>query len=135
MNLPRNPRGDRAMADIADIIGDEAARKLADAFGGTILYVPPVPGVNHPIAVAIGVDAADRLGAHVGGERMLIPKEAARRARVLELRKYHSLTVAQIARQTAYSERHVYRLLRNEADDFHPGEADDPQTSIFDHLD
>ncbi|WP_294236638.1 helix-turn-helix domain-containing protein [uncultured Sphingomonas sp.] len=103
------------MDEIADAIGEAAARDLARQFGGTGLYVPRTIGSHHPICVAIGRDAADRLAAWAGGSAISIPKQAELRARVLEMRK-RSLTIVQIARETGYSERHVYRLLREEDD-------------------
>lgn len=123
----RSYRGDGMMAEIASMVGAETARKLADAFGGTELYIPAKVGDHHPIAAAIGREAADMLASSLGGQRLDIPKQAARRARVIELRKYSRLTVSQIALQTSFSERHVYRLLSDE--------ADDAQMSIFDYLD
>lgn len=127
MKAARSYRGDETMAEIASMVGAEMARKLADAFGGTELYIPAKIGDHHPIAAAIGRVAADMLASTLGGQRLDIPKQAARRARVIELRKYSRLTVSQIALQTSFSERHVYRLLS--------GEADDGQMSIFDYLD
>ena len=107
--------GDAAMAEIAAAIGDDAATALARAFGGTSLYVPRAVGDHHPICVALGRAAADRLAAWTGGTSLAIPKQAERRARVQELRQTGRLTITQIAVQTSFSERHVYRLL-SEAD-------------------
>lgn len=101
------------MDELAEWIGMASARELARHFGGTRLYVPRKIGEHHPIAVAIGRAAADRLAASAGSQTLAIPRQPERRARVVELRS-RSLTIAQIVRETTYSERHVYRLLRDD---------------------
>jgi Homeodomain-like domain len=106
--------GEAAMAELAAVVGDSEAFALARRFGGTGLYVPRRIGDNHPIAVVIGRAAADRLAAWAGATTLSIPKQPERRARVLDLHRRGALTVAQIARETHYTERHVYRLLRDE---------------------
>lgn len=109
------------MTEIADIIGEDAARQLARRFGGTSVYVPRTVGEHHPLCVAIGRIAADQLAAWAGGTAVAVPKQPERRARVQELRRERALTVAQTALETGYSERHVYRLLREEDDARQPG--------------
>lgn len=114
--------GDEAMAELVDAIGDQAARVLARAFGGTTLYVPRQLGENHPLHVTLGAKAAKQLAAVRGGERLNIPKQPERRMRVRELYSQGDLTIAAIAIETGYSERHVYRLI---------GEIDAPQPDLF----
>ena len=125
MNMQRPLAGDDAMADIVAAIGADAAAQLAHCFGGTSVYVPRTMNDTHAICAAIGRTAADALAAWAGGGALAVPKQAARRARVRELRNSRRLTVAQIAVQTAFSERHVYRLLREDADDRQPSLFDD----------
>ncbi len=117
MNTVRSLPGDNAMAELIDAIGPVAARRLAECFGGTTQYVPRTIGDHHPICAAIGRADADRLAAWTGGTSIAIPKQAVRRARVRELRNNSGLTIAQIALQTSFSERHVYRLLGDVPDD------------------
>lgn len=119
--------GDAAMADIISAIGLDAGWQLARQFGGTSIYVPRSIGDHHPICVAIGRAAADKLAAWTGGGTLSVPKQAERRERVRALRQTGGLTIGQIARQTAFSERHVYRLLSDAADSAQP--------SLFDALD
>lgn len=126
MTARRTLAGDEAMAELVGAIGADAARQLARRFGGTALYVPRAIGDHHPICAALGRAAADQLAAWAGGGTIAVPKQAERRARVLELRQGRPLTIAQIARETDYSERHVYRLLAADADDRQPGLFDDP---------
>lgn len=120
----RRRAGDNAFAELVAAIGGDAARRLAERFGGTALYVPRAIGDHHPISVALGRADADRLAAWAGGGTVAIPKQAVRRAQVRELRNNSRLTIAQIALQTSFSERHVYRLLGED-------EPDDRQPSLF----
>lgn len=108
--------GGGAMAELVDIIGEDAARQLARRFGGTSVYVPRFPGEHHPLTVALGHPAADKIAAWAGGSTLAVPKAPERRERVIDLHRRRALTNAQIATETGYSERHVYRLLREEDD-------------------
>jgi len=117
---------EEALASIGEAIGLEAALALANHFGGVRLYVPKTIGDSHAICVALGRENADRLAAWAGGGSIDVPKQAARRARVRDLHSLGALTISQIALETSFSERHVYRLLR--------GENDERQLSIFDRL-
>lgn len=112
--------GQDALDELSGVIGMEAAHKLARTFGGTSIYVPMAIGESHPLSVAIGRDAAELLSAWTGGSAISIPKQAERRSRVAALRQGTALTIAQIAVETDYSERHVYRLLREIADERQP---------------
>lgn len=109
------------MADLIEVVGEDAARHLARRFGGTSVYVPRAIGDHHPLCAALNRVAADRLAAWAGGTSIAVPKQPERRARVHELHRAGALTVAQIAFETAFSERHVYRLLRDEDAARQPG--------------
>lgn len=120
----RSLPGVEALAQIAEVLGDTEALTLARRFGGTRLYVPKIIGDNHPICAVLGRDTANRLAAWAGGGSLDIPKQAARRAHVRDLHSRGTLTISQIAVETSYTERHVYRLLRDA--------GDDRQKSLFD---
>lgn len=112
--------GDEALAQIAEVLGMEAALQLARHFGGIRLYIPRQIGDHHPICAAIGRNHADSLSAWAGGGSLDIPKQAARRARVIQLHTAGALTKSQIALETGYTERHVYRLVRATDDSNQP---------------
>jgi len=118
--------GEGALAELAEMIGEEFAHKLADYFGGTRQYVPRVIGEHHPLAVALGPDGAARLAAWAGGGSIDIPKKNKRREEAVSLLSRRTLTIAQVAVQTSYTERHIYRLQRAERDQSQPG--------LFDNL-
>lgn len=105
------PGGSDALALIASAIGEEAAHLLAKHFGGTRLSIPRTIDAEHRIAIAIGAAHAARLAEFYGGSSLDVPKRAHRQARVRELHRAGTLTIAAIALETGYSERQVYRLL------------------------
>lgn len=63
MTIPADPLP-QVLADIAMIAGEEAARRVADAVGGTQVYIPPLPGADHWLAKLVGLEAARKIGDH-----------------------------------------------------------------------
>lgn len=74
MTTPALPQ---VLADIALIAGEEAARRVAGAVGGTRVYIPPVPQPDHWLAKLVGLEAARKIADHftagIGGARIDIP--------------------------------------------------------------
>ena len=54
----------QVLADIARIAGEEAARRVAGAVGGTRVYIPPVPGPDHWLSQLVGEQAARKIADH-----------------------------------------------------------------------
>jgi hypothetical protein len=108
---------------IAEVIGDDAAFKLARDLGGTRQYVPADPGESHPLTLSVGREDALALCARFAGEELVIPMYKSRsrrqydRALILKLKARHRSNAA-IARQVGCSERHVYNVL-SESDGLH----------------
>jgi hypothetical protein len=65
MPRPADPRP-QVLADIARIAGEEAARRIAGAVGGTRVYIPPVPGPDHWLSQLVGPEAARKIADHFG---------------------------------------------------------------------
>jgi hypothetical protein len=67
----------QVLAEIAMIAGEEAARRVAGAVGGTRVYIPPIPGADHWLAKLVGIEAARKIADHftagVGPLRIDIP--------------------------------------------------------------
>ena len=65
------------LGDIARVAGVEAALTLAEARGGTQIYVPPKPDADHWLSKLVGEDAAiaiaDELTCGVGPLRVDLP--------------------------------------------------------------
>lgn len=65
MTIPADPLP-QVLADIARIAGEEAARRVAGAVGGTRVYIPPVPGADHWLSQLVGLEAARKIADHFG---------------------------------------------------------------------
>lgn len=134
MTQPSRTPGEDALAELASAIGIDAARLVARRFGGTTIYVPRTIGDDHPLRAALGADIAAKLAHWFGGGRINVPKQAERKARVRQLHRAGALTIAAIALETGFSERHVYRLLSEQGDGQDEAPAptrDDRQPDLF----
>lgn len=60
-------------ADLANIMGKYNARTLTTVLGGQRVYVPAAAHASHKIALAVGVDAMDRLCRARAGETLALP--------------------------------------------------------------
>lgn len=74
----------KSMLEMADWIGAAATLRLTAAFGGQHLYVPLSIAVDHPIAQAIGIDAAQRLAYAYGRDRLDLPTGKAALAKAVQ---------------------------------------------------
>lgn len=89
------------------LIGEEALVRLAEAFGGTRLYVPESMPRDHEIVQAIGAEAAKRLRDRLAPDVIRVPL-----ARELRARHYRAAgkSNAQIARALGITETGVDKL-------------------------
>lgn len=99
--------------DLEQLIGEEALVALAEAFGGTRLYVPARMTHRHEIAQAIGMDAARKLSDRLAPDVIKVP--LAREQRALHHRAA-GLSNAQIARRLGITETGVEALFRRRPD-------------------
>lgn len=99
----------RPTPELQTIIGEAAMVRLAEAFGGTRLYVPSTIYADHEIAQAIGMEAAQRLSQRIAPDVVRVPL-----ARDLRARHYRAegQTNAQIARALGMTESSVNKLLK-----------------------
>lgn len=105
------------LGEIAQIAGEDAAMALADARGGTQIYVPPVPDNNHWLCRLLGRDQAkavcDYLTAGVGPRRVELPLgptgHAARMRAKVDAMIRDGRTERDIALATGYTVRAVRR--------------------------
>lgn len=125
MTEPAGPIVSQQLHEIAEVIGDRAALRLADVYGGQEgCYVPIKPKREHPWAQVIGWEAFVLLCETYGGERIDIPRNAAAysvKARVGRL-KSAGLSHRQIAARLRCTERYVRMVLNA---------GDDRQTDLF----
>lgn len=122
----RAPTNGRPPTLLEAVIGDDAARRLAERFGGTRLYVPRSPGEHHPITVTIGPEAAKRLASEFGGAAPIdIPMLSCLRQRIIEL-DGQGMARAKIARAVGRTERRIYQVLEEARE-----AANSPQGRLF----
>lgn len=99
--------------ELEALIGKEAFLRLAEAFGGTRLYVPISLGEDHEIARAIGTKAAQAMVDRLAPDVISVP--LAREQRAMHYRAI-GRSNAQIARKLGITERGVERLFRRRPD-------------------
>lgn len=108
MPPPNQPSPDDHI-DLASVLSEHEMVALAEAFGGTRLYLPANVKPGHPLAKALGHDAALALVKTVGAGTLRIPI-----ARELRARHYRDNgdSYAQIARRLGMSEVGVQRMFK-----------------------
>lgn len=99
--------------ELATLIGREAFVRLAEAFGGTRLYVPTRMTGQHEIAEAIGLEAARMLSERLAPDYIRVP--LAREDRAMHYRAI-GRSNAQIARALGITESGVEKLFVRRAD-------------------
>lgn len=70
---------------ITRLIGDALMLRLSDELGGKLLYIPYTAGLNSPISVCIGIEAAQKISDHYGGMRFAVPTVLGRDLHILRL--------------------------------------------------
>ena len=106
----------RTLHELRDVVGPEAALKLAETYGGRTIYIPARPGGEHPISRLIGAEAAEKLAAMYGGVRLSIPKfdsvrKSLRNQEIIRERR-EGASVADLAARHGLTERWLYELFR-----------------------
>lgn len=100
-----------SLIEIAEVIGQAAALRLVDAYGGTVCYVPQSIEPGHRLAQSIGLVAAARLVARYGGEKVEVPVLHVARTRKALIAQAEG-GVAEVARALGVTRRWV-RMVRN----------------------
>jgi len=118
------------LAAIAQEVGVAEAIRLAEAFGGTRLYVPREERLHeaHPIVEAIGLPAARKLARAFKTETFELPLARAylRRIKHRAMREaFASSSASTVARRFNTTRRSVFRVAAED------GEADDAQDDLF----
>ena len=98
------------LGELIKVVGEAAAFRLIEVFGGARVYVPQVPEAGDALATEIGMEAAVRLAQVYGGERLELPNPNSRRSKIIELRRA-GLSVDAIARQMGCTRRRVFQVL------------------------
>jgi hypothetical protein len=107
------------LMEIADVVGDEAALRLARMYGGRSVYVPGKRIENHPLEHLLGQEAFEKLIKYCGGMELRdIPLASALSNKFQMIRAlartYPDMSNRQIAAAARTTERHVRRVLNDE---------------------
>lgn len=119
------------LREVAALIGLPATLTLVKHYGGVRLYIPKTLEPGHILIRLLGAEAAQRLVAHyMPGEPFEVPRAVqlmrASRNRAIRLRAARGATAADIARDFAMTERHVWRILAgDDREPDQPGLFDD----------
>jgi len=90
-------------------LGAVAFVKLCEALGGTRVYIPVTISDDHPIAQAIGSEAAERLRRYFYRDTIRIP--LGRDERALHYRA-NGLSMAKIARKLGMTENSISKMFK-----------------------
>ncbi len=99
--------------ELIEAIGEPAALKLVESFGGVRVYVPQMPEPEDVLSQLIGTEATLKLAQIYGGERLELPHPNSRRGKILSLRRM-GLSVDSIALQAGCTRRRVFQVLAEE---------------------
>lgn len=105
---------ERLSEDLLDLLGEASFVALAEAFGGTRLYIPQRLGADHAISEAIGSEKAEALARRYAPAVLRIP--LARKIRARHYRAVIGLSNARIASRLGMTETGVEGLF-NRMDD------------------
>ena len=121
MIMPKKEAGPQQSlhAHIIEVIGEELAVKVSEAFGGRELYIPHVPPARSLLVKEIGQLAAVKLARAFAGVTLKIPVGPGRRARIVRLLSAGKTKKA-VARELACTERTVYRVQADHEAEFGP---------------
>lgn len=120
-----------ALRELARVLGDADALRLVGQHGGARVSVPTKARDDHPLRMALGADAFERLVAEYAGETIDLPKGDAylrvlRHDQVRQCRE-QGLKIDDIAEVTGYTRRHVINILGG-----HGSETDTATMDLFD---
>jgi len=111
------------LQEIADVIGEVPALRLAEVYGGQErCYVPRTPSPTHRWAQVVGWEAWRALCEHFGGERIDIPRNAfarSKKIRIVELAQ-RGVSHAEIASLVGCTERWVRSVVNAGAEEGQP---------------
>lgn len=106
------------LREIAEVVGVPAAIKLAEHWPGVRLFVPATMTPEHPVALAVGLTAAEELSHRYGGETITMPKADAYRRRLRDAKIVEEYSQGKSGRDLALKyglhENHVYALIARE---------------------
>lgn len=121
-------RDHRLVAELIDLLGEEALIRLAEEHAGIRLYIPSNPERSQ-LVKTLGADIANKLSRRYGGDYISVPLVRELRARLY--RQHHGLSNAGIARKLGITESGVERLFQRSPVKYLAKKSDDRQIEMF----
>lgn len=123
------------LAEIAEVAGDDAAMVIAQARGGTQVYIPPVPPEDHWLCQLVGMDAARAIADYLTcgqglGRRLDLPLGPAGYSATMRAKVDAMLRAGASERDIALATRYTTRAIRRRRANLGL-ESDDRQMSLF----
>jgi Mor family transcriptional regulator len=104
-----------SLTDIKDVIGYEGAITLLNKCAGTRLFIPKNMKAQHKLSKLLGLEKANLMSGHFGGETISIARAAKARRAVRNkeiIRRYDAgERVPDIAQDVELTERQIYSIL------------------------
>lgn len=106
------------MRELKDVAGPGAALAICAKWGGRALYIPAKARADHPLAILLGTETAERLCAAMAGDRLAVPKTDAvlrqlRTRKICKLRR-QGASIASLAKKFDLTPRRILQILDEE---------------------
>jgi hypothetical protein len=103
--------------ELIEIAGVVGAIRLCRHFRGRWVLIPATMHETHPIALIIGIEAAEALSRQRGGERIELPTESSAllsaRNREISQQYLGGASVSQLAQDFGYTRAGIVRILEH----------------------
>lgn len=100
--------------EIAQLVGDEAAAKLAEQYGGVRLYIPGKLTAKHPLRELLGQEIAQQLCGEFAGLAVEIPRgnmsQIARRNSLIMADRAAGMSQRELAIKYHLTERTIRKI-------------------------
>lgn len=103
------------ISSLTALIGEDLIYVLSSKLAGRRVFIPKKLGADSPLAVVIGLDAAEKISHVYGGTAFDVPVSAGVRAKIVQLHEADHNNVA-IAAKLKITRRTVQRVLSNRRD-------------------
>jgi Mor family transcriptional regulator len=107
---------DGVLAEIAEVIGHDKAKALAESFAGTDIYIPHGMAGSGKIIEVVGAESFRGLASRFGGESLYIPMLKQRHLETRNaviIEELKTLSVLQVSRQHNMTVRNVRVIAKN----------------------
>ena len=109
-----------SVQELAEVVGDEKAAAIVDAFAGTSWTIPVEPTLDHPWVEVVGLDDWIKLCFRCGGWRLRVPTceytRLQRRNEELAKLRRQGKHITELVRRFQLTEARIYQILKEYGD-------------------